>query len=395
MRKLFLILYSIITVQQAVAQEEFVTPSQLITRVPFTQLTGGVVLLKACFGSFPDTLNFILDTGSGGISLDSTTGVYFKLNPEPSERTIRGIAGIKKVSFLYNQQLHFPRLTIDSLNFHVNDYEILTNVYGEKIDGIIGYSVLSRYILKVNYDSLFIDFYTPGSIKYPRGGFLFKPIINTLPVQSLRIKDERVISSRFLYDMGAGLNLMLTTDFIEDSAFLSKKRKLFVKEAEGLGGKIDMYMTVIKEVKLGPYKFRKVPIYVFNDSFNVTSYPYLGGILGNDLLRRFNVIMNYQKGDFYLTPNRHFSDFFDYSYSGLELYLIDGEIIIGDVAVGSPADKSGLKEGDLVVAINKNFSRNLGQYKIALQAAGEKVKIIVQRNGELLEFNVKVKNILK
>lgn len=395
MRKLFLILYSIITVQQAVAQEEFVTPSQFITRVPFTQLTGGVVLLKACFGSFPDTLNFILDTGSGGISLDSTTGVYFKLNPEPSERTIRGIAGIKKVSFLYNQQLHFPRLTIDSLNFHVNDYEILTNVYGEKIDGIIGYSVLSRYILKVNYDSLFIDFYTPGSIKYPRGGFLFKPIINTLPVQSLRIKDERVINSRFLYDMGAGLNLMLTTDFIEDSAFLSKKRKLFVKEAEGLGGKIDMYMTVIKEVKLGPYKFRKVPIYVFNDSFNVTSYPYLGGILGNDLLRRFNVIMNYPKGDFYLSPNRHFSDFFDYSYSGLELYLIDGEIIIGDVAVGSPADKAGLKEGDLVVAINKNFSRNLGQYKIALQAAGEKVKIIVQRNGELLEFNVKVKNILK
>ena len=395
MKKLFLVLYIIIYPLLAGAQEEFVTPAKFITRVPFSQLTGGVVLLKAQFHNFPDTLNFILDTGSGGISLDSLTAEYFRLKPVPSERTIRGIAGIKKVSFLNNQQLCFPNLTIDSLNFHVNDYEILTNVYGEKIDGIIGYSVLSRYILKINYDSLFMEFWTPGSIKYPKGGFLFKPTINTLPVQPLRIKDDKTIHSRFLYDMGAGLNLMLTTDFVEDSSFLSNNKRFYIKEAEGLGGTIDMFMTVIKEVKLGPYKFRKVPIYVFNDTFNVTSYPYLGGLLGNDLLRRFNAVINYQTGDFHLTPNKHFHDFFDYSYSGLELYLVDGEIIIGDVAEGSPAELAGLKEQDVVLGINKNFSGNLQQYKMALQVAGEKVKVFIKRDGDLLQYEFKIINILK
>jgi hypothetical protein len=379
----------------AKAQEEFIEPpSRLLIRIPFTQLTGGVVILHATLDNFPDTLNFILDSGSSGISLDSTTVSELKLKPEATDRTIRGIAGIKKVGFLYKRKLNFPRLTIDSLDFHVNDYSILTTVYGERIDGIIGYSVLSRYIVKINYDSLKLEFWSKGTIRYPRGGYLFKPILSTLPVQSARVKDGTTRSARFLYDIGAGVCLMLSKEFTEDSVILNKKRKLWAKEGEGVGGKIDMHLTVVREFKLGPYRFRNVPTYIFDDLYNVTSYPYLGGIIGNDILRRFNTILNYDKRDIYLVPNSHYREPFDYSYSGIELYFLDGQVEIGDVAKGSPAEQSGLQERDVVIAINKNFSQNLNQYKIALQAPGEKIKIIVRRNGVLMEFTFKVKNIL-
>lgn len=377
------------------AQEEFIEPpSREITKVPFTQLTGGIVIMQAKLESFPDTLNFILDTGSSGISLDSTTVDYLKLQPTPSDRTIRGIAGIRKVSFLYNRKLHFPGITIDSLNFHINDYSILTAVYGERIDGIIGYSVLNRYILKVDYDSMRISFCTKGTIRYPRGGYLLKPSINQLVSQPLRIRDEKTIYSRFLYDMGAGLCMLLSKDFAEDSNFLSKKKKRFIKEGEGLGGKIDMELMVMREVKVGPYKFKNVPTFIFDDENNVTSYPYMGGLIGNDILRRFNVILNYAKGDIFIIPNRHFNETFDYSYSGIELYFINGLIVIGDVAKGSPGEAVGLKEGDEVIAINKNFSQNLNQYKIALQVPGEKVKVVFRRDGRLMEVEFKVKSIL-
>jgi hypothetical protein len=190
------------------AQEEFIEPvSHLITRIPFVQLTGGVVIVRAQLDNFPDTLSFILDTGSSGISLDSSTVAYFKLVPEESDRTIRGIAGIKKVGFLYNRKLHFPNLTVDSLNFHVNDYSVLTSVYGEQIDGIIGFSLLNRYIIKINYDSLQLDICSKGTIRYPKGGFLFKPVISTLPVQSARVRDEHAFNVRFLHDIGAGVCL--------------------------------------------------------------------------------------------------------------------------------------------------------------------------------------------
>jgi hypothetical protein len=394
MKKISVLFCLLCLAKLSIGQEEFVEQSRLLTRFRFVQFTGGVILLKAQFGSFPDSLNFILDTGSGGISLDSTRVVDFGLTPEPSNKSIRGIAGIRKVSFINNEVLRLPHLTIDSLNFHVNNYQILTNVYGERIDGIIGYSVISRYIIKLNFDSSMVEFWSKGNLKYPRGGYLLKPFISTLPVQTVRVRDERTINARFLYDIGAGMNMIFSTDFINDSSLLSKKRKLFAKEAEGLGGKIDMAITVIKEVKLGPYRFRNVPVYIFDDVYNATSYPYLGGLIGNDLLRRFNVIMNYDKRDIHLLPNSHYNDPFDYAYTGIELYYVDGKVLIGDVAEKSPGEKAGLKEGDVVIAIDKNFSQNLQAYKYTLQSLKGRVKIIVSRNDELIEVELKVKSIL-
>jgi Aspartyl protease/PDZ domain len=380
--------------QPVMAQEEFIEPpSKPLTTIPFIQLTGGIVIVQAKLDNFPDTLNFVLDTGSSGISLDSGTASYLGLKPEPSERTIRGIAGIRKVSFLYDRKLHFPHLTIDNLNFHINDYNILTEVYGEKIDGIIGFAVFSRYIMKVDYDSFKVTFCTPGTIRYPRGGYLLKPSMTQLVTQPLRVKDDRTINTRFLYDMGAGLCMLLSRDFVQDSNFLNKKRKRYIKEGEGLGGKIDMELTVIKEVKLGPYRFKNVPVFVFDDFTNITSYPQLGGILGNDILRRFNIILNYGHGDIFIIPNQHYNEAFDYSYSGMELYMISGRIIVGDVAKGSPAEAAGVREGDEVVAVNKSFNQNLNQYKIALQTPNEKVKLVLRRNGELIEIEFKVKSI--
>lgn len=393
-RLLLFVLLSIVFFSVLTAQEEFIEPpSRYLTRLHFTQLTGGVIMLQGQFGDFPDTMNFILDTGSGGISLDSTTAEYLKLKPVPSDRTIRGIAGIRLVSFVNNQKLKLGTLTIDSLDFHINNYDILTAVYGERIDGIIGYSVLKRFIFKIDYDSSRLDIYSKGTFKYPKGGYMFRPLIATLPIQTARIKDERTVQTRFLYDIGAGLCMMLSEDFIEDSMILNKKRKLYYKEAEGLGGKIDMQMTVIKEVKLGPYRFRNVPIYVFKDEFNVTSYPFLGGIIGNDILRRFNCILNYDKRDFYLTPNSHFLDAFDYSYSGIELYFVNGQIVVGDVAQDSPAEKSGLREGDIVVSINNVFNQSLTALKSSLQNSNERIKMIIRRDGELKVFEFKVRTI--
>src|SRR5689334_13824498 len=391
-----LIIYLLVLVSTRLsAQEEFIEPpSKKLTTVKFVQLTGGTIIMQAKLNNFPDTLNFVLDSGSSGISLDSITVDYLGLKPTATDKNIRTIAGIRNVSFLYNQQLHFPDLTIDSLNFHVNDYSILTAVYGERIDGIIGYSVFSRYIIKINYDSLQVEFWSKGSMRYPKGGYLLKPSITNLATVSARVKDAKTYNAKFLYDIGAGLCMMLSQDFVNDSSFLARNKKMYTKEGEGDGGKIDTHTIVIKEVKVGPFRFRKVPVYVFDDQYNVTSYPYLGGLLGNDIMRRFNVIMNYDKRDFYIVPNSHFDEPFDYSYSGMELYLINEQIIAGDVAKDSPAQKAGVREGDIIIAVNKNFSQNLNQYKLLLQSADQKIQLVVKRGNEIVEVNFKITSIL-
>ncbi len=377
------------------AQEEFIPPpARLITTIPFSTFTGGVVVIKARLGDFPDSLNFIMDTGSGGISLDSTTSVRLNLLPKPSDKTIRGIAGIRQVRFVYNQTLHLRNLAVDSLDFHVNDYDILSSVYGDKIDGIIGYSFFSRYIVKIDYDSSRIYVYTKGNIKYPRGGFLFKPVLVNLPIQTARIRDAVEINSRFYFDTGAGLCLLLSEDFVSDSTLLRSKKSPLQTQAEGLGGKTDMKLTTIRDLKFGPYRFRNVPTYIFNDEYNVTSYPYLGGLIGNDILRRFNVYLNYDHRDIYLVPNSHYRDPFDYSYTGLGIYWINGEIVVGDVIRDSPADKAGFKVDDIILAVNNNFSKNIQVYKNMLQNIGEKIRFVVKRQSGLEQLTLKVRSIL-
>jgi hypothetical protein len=377
------------------AQEKFVQPAaRLITSFPFTVFTGGVILLKARIDDFPDTLNFILDTGSGGISLDSATCVSLRLNTTASDKTILGIAGIRQVRFVNNTVLQLPGLSVDSLNFHVSDYDILSSVYGDKVDGIIGYSFFSRYIVKIDYDSMRVFVYTKGSFRYPKGGFLLRPIIVNLPIQSGQLKTRKNINERFYFDTGAGLCILLSSDFVKDSSLVDSRKKVFSTQVEGLGGKASMGLTIVKEFRLGPYRFRKVPAYIFDDEYNVTSYPNLGGLIGNDILRRFNVVLNYENRNIYLMPNSHYREPFDYSYTGLAMFWQGGEIRVGDIMTDSPAEKAGIKVDDVILAVNNNFSNNIQAYKNLLQNAGEKVKIIVKRDGALKELTIKVKSIL-
>ena len=136
-------------------------------------------------------------------------------------------------------------------------------------------------------------------------------------MQGASLRDIREVDARFYFDTGAGLCLLLNSDFIRDSSILNTEKKPLPTQAQGMGGKANMEVTTMKEFKLGPYRFRNIPAYIFDDEYNVTSYPYLAGLIGNDVLRRFNIILNYEKKIFYLTPNSHFRDPFDYSYTGL------------------------------------------------------------------------------
>ena len=395
MKTLFLNILALLLLLHSAAQEQFIEPSsKFITTVPFQLLTGGVILLKAKVNDFPDSLNFILDTGSGGISLDSTTVAELNIPVKPSDKTIRGVGGLRNVSFLYNATLKLPGVITDNLNFHVNDYGLLSNVYGIRIDGIIGYSFFSRYIVHLNYDNLIMTIYTIGEYKYPSGGHLLRPMFTALPIQQVEFKDNAKFSQYFYFDTGAGLNFLISASYANDSAVLRKRRKpMFVTQAEGVGGKTTMQITTVKKVKIGPYRFYDVPTFLFKDDYNVTNYPFVGGLLGNDLLRRFNVTFNYVRQQIHLMPNSHYRDLFDYAYSGLSLYYVDGKIIVDDVVPGSPSDKAGLKKDDIILGVGSDLSNNLQHYKTLLQEAGKKINLLVSRPSGVSMISLKPVNI--
>jgi len=387
---IFFLIPSIAFGQEILEQPE----ARLLTKFPFRQFSGGIMIVRACVEPVKDSFNFILDTGSGGISLDSATCSDFGIENKPSDTSITGIAGIKKVPFAFNRTLKLPGLDVANLNFHINDYEVLSSVYGEKIDGIIGYSFFSRYVVRIDFDSLQIEVYSPGTIRYPNESTTLRPIFTSLPIQYLQVKDKRKVSANFYFDTGAGLCFLMSDQFAQDSAILLRKRKPLLTQAEGMGGKMQMRLTVIKEVKVGPYHFRAVPTYLYKDLYNVTSYPYTGGLIGNELLRRFNLIVNYPQREINLIPNSHYYDSFEYGYTGLSIYQIDGRITVDATIPGSPAEEAGFQKDDEIISVGNNFSGIIQQYKNILQEPKKRIPVIVRRGDQLLQLTINTISIL-
>jgi predicted metalloprotease with PDZ domain len=125
----------------------------------------------------------------------------------------------------------------------------------------------------------------------------------------------------------------------------------------------------------------------------VTAYPFVSGLLGNDLLRRFNLIVNYPERCIHLQPNSHYKEDFDYGYTGMSLYFVEEDIVVDDVIPGSPADKAGLIPGDRLVGVGNNFSGNLMQYKTQLQNTGKQIPLVISRKGQLQQCKISPINI--
>lgn len=367
----------------------------LLTKFNFKKLSAGVIIVNAQIQAYPDTLNFIFDTGNSGISLDSLTAIRLGIVPTPSDNFIRGISGIRKAYFAKNYSLQLPGLKVDRLNFHISDYELISTTYGINIHGIIGNSFFRQFIVHINYDTQEIEIYNPGNFKYPSNGFLMKPNFTSYPTVDVTIKEEKMVNVPSIFDIGAGLNFIVVSKLNEEHQFLKKKKKIYETQVEGLGGKKTMQLTVLDKIKIGPYAFRKVPIHQFDDEFQLLNYPNLGGILGNDLLRRFNVVLNYPSQTIHLTPNTYFGDSFDYSYTGMSVYWINGFVTIEDIIPNSPAEEAGLAHGDILISLNGKLVITLDEYKKILASSVGKTKITVFRQGQYIDKKISIKNIKK
>jgi hypothetical protein len=227
-----------------------------------------------------------------------------------------------------------------------------------------------------------LDIYSPGKIKYTAGSFTLKPSISRLVTTQLEIKEKQKFTKDFYFDTGAGLSLLLTDEFITTNKFLLKRRKQVITQVQGLGGKKEMGLTVIKRMKIGPYVFRNVPTSIYTESGTTVFNDPAIGLVGNEILRRFNMVINYAAGEINLKPNNNFGDNFDYAYTGLSLYSSGQKIFIDDIIPNSPAEKAGLKNGDLVLGILPSFNADIQTYEKLIQKARENIKILVSRDNK-------------
>jgi S1-C subfamily serine protease len=152
-------------------------------------------------------------------------------------------------------------------------------------------------------------------------------------------------------------------------------------------------------LSISDYEFSTVPANIAIAEAGALSWSGPMGILGNGVLKHFNVFIDLQQEMMSLEPNRLYYDQFEVNCSGVELVTGDAfqKAIIDHVYAGSPAEEAGLEVGDEIVQINgANVSDfQLPQIRSMLSQDGEEVEIVVDRKGELHSYLLRLQALIE
>ncbi|MGB7056009.1 MAG: hypothetical protein WBE28_11895, partial [bacterium] len=205
----------------------------------------------------------------------------------------------------------------DSMAFFVGTLEFTNQrmiilqsdiMQGFPSDGVTGYSLFSKYIVEVDYDRMIITLYESGidvDFSWERLPVTFKdnkiPWIETV----VNIDGDEDVPVSLYIDLASSEALEL---LIKESMKFDLPDKL--EEAylgRGLSGDIYGQKGKISTLKLGSYYLKNV-MTAFAPAEIRSKQEDADGIIGNNSLRRFNVIFDYEGGRLYLKPNSYFNE---------------------------------------------------------------------------------------
>jgi len=176
------------------------------------------------------------------------------------------------------------------------------------------------------------------------------------------------------------------------------------KIGNGLGGFIEGFIGRINQLSFDEFYFNSVitNFQEINKSKEVQERINYGrnGILGNEILSRFNVIFDISRDKVYFKPIKRYNKSFKYDKSGITLIASGKELDqfrIKELIPSSPAAEAGLQIGDLVVNINffplvKDDLTRVN--KLFQRRNGKRIRIVIFRKGQRMVFKFRLRDLI-
>lgn len=363
--------------------------------LPF-QYVNNLIVLDVVFNrTIP--LQFIFDTGAEHTIL--TKREITDLLRVPYERVIR-IRGADMSQDLFAYLVTGIHLEIeDRLNASNqailvldDDYFRFDELTGIQIHGILGADVFKHFVVRINYSRQVITLFRVSRFKPPRHNFevIDLEIYKNKPylfAQARMPQLDTTLLLKLLIDTGAGLPLLLTMD---THPLLHLPPQVVPGNiGAGLGGFLQGYVGRTTELRIGSFRLHDV-VTNFQELHPDVDTSFLNGrhgILGNQLLSRFIVYLDYSKGKLYLQPTSDFDEPFEFDRSGM-LVIASGPMLaqysVHHIVPGSPAHYAGIQKGDELVRIGlwpADLLSLQGINRILRKKPGKKVRIVYRRNG--------------
>lgn len=374
-------------------------------RIPFDYINDFIVVNITIKG-FP--LKFILDTGAENtIILKKEIADLFGIE---YTRRIQ-IMGADLSQELYAQSLiNVPIKFDEEYRLRTNlivleeDFLEIDGIVGTQIHGILGSNILKNFTLEIDYRSQYLTLISPGDFTPPTKGYSSLPmgLQKNKPylITPIVLDNKDTIEATLLLDTGASLGTLL---YITDNNQIDIPEN-FVSGTlgMGLGGSLMGYLGRLNHLTIGDYEFNQL-ISNFQKIDHADSILFdheKDGLIGNIILKRFDLIFDYSENTLYLKPNRNFKKKIRYDKSGLIL-IKDGpyleNIRVLNVISGSPADNAGIQPGDEVSKYGI-WPVSWVSYQLLLRRlsgkVGKKINLTILRDDEKKRVTFKLRDLI-
>lgn len=281
------------------------------------------------------------------------------------------------------------------------DYLDLEKMLGRRIDGILGGDFFKGLVVSINYKKGRLTIYDPDRFEPSEKFSKHKiKILNYKPyIQSPTQIDETSDTLTYLIDSGASLALLIHSNKMKN--FTLPDNVIIGNLGRGIGGDLTGFIGLTDRLDVGDYEFRNlVTSFQEIDSTILTSKSVIReGIIGNVVLSRFHVIIDYVKEIVYLRPISKLSEEFVYDKSGMLIYAAGENLdkyYIKAIYPNTPAEEAGIKAGDEIVKMGFWSTKFYDLPRIISkmqQKDGKRIKMKLRRDGEVYKTEFRLRNL--
>ncbi|MFD2823054.1 aspartyl protease family protein [Lacinutrix iliipiscaria] len=393
-------------------------------------------------------LSFILDTGvskpivfnilnvSETLKINNTEKIFLRgLGEGEPVEALRSRNNIIKIGDAINVSLDLYAVYNSKLNFAPR--------LGMPVHGIIGYDFFKDFIVEINYSGKYIKIYENDKYQHidcKNCETLSLDFFNKKPyIQADVTVDAEKIPVKLLIDSGGSDALWLFKDKALGLTVGEKSFEDFL--GHGLNGSVYGQRSKMEAFSIKSFKLPNANV-AFPDSTSISfakNHKDRNGSLAGNILKRFNIIIDYKRATIQLKKSKYFNEPFSYNKSGIELehngirlvqeeknivpdirsqrsnkdhttpggrlvfsreyrYSIKPAFVIVELRKDSPAEKVGLRINDVILRVNSKDASDYTLQEVTqffYEKAGKTIRLKIDRDGEMLNFQFKLESVLE
>ena len=180
-------------------------PNQLDVTVPFEKTRNGV-FVRARVNGRPEPLSFVIGSGAARTLISDRAAKRILLHGTETAK-LRGTgAGVVPVTVAKNVSVAIGDVIIDHVDVHIANLSALTKAWGRPVDGVIGYDLLCRAAVTVDYEKSRMTMTHPAVFKYDGNGETLKLYVQngwSFVQGTIKVTGRPAVIDTFLLDTGS------------------------------------------------------------------------------------------------------------------------------------------------------------------------------------------------